>query len=115
MKLQLGERHSIQCSRARLEHMRLLIGSPMSSAPRGTEMKSRLQRLVMEYMLRQGLFQSAFLAGKESNMGSLLDTEVFTDGLSIFRALHEHSTQTCIAWCLEHKTILRKNKVKYHY
>lgn len=71
---------------------------------------SRLQRIVVEHMLRQGFSETAKELARQFSMDKLLDIDVFVQCKLIAGALKSRKTQECLAWCNEHKISLRKSK-----
>ncbi|WFD44767.1 GID complex subunit containing RING finger motif [Malassezia psittaci] len=77
----------------------------------------RLQRMVVDYMLRRGAFSSAEKLAAAHNITQLVDFPVFAQIRKVELSLvpDEHSTEspscaTALAWCSENKITLRKSK-----
>lgn len=68
----------------------------------------RLDRLLVDYLLRQGYTQSARELAQERGIGELVDVGVFQECGRIERSLREGRVQECLAWCAENKQGLKK-------
>lgn len=105
------EKQCLSRSRARLSHMQQL-STKVHQQPMSIETSAlRVQRLVVEYMLRQGFFETAKMLSERDNLTYLLDLGVFSESIGIANALRRYSTKECINWCNEHKSLLRKTSV----
>lgn len=109
--LREDEKNCLSRSRARLSHMQHL-SNKLSSQPMADSSSAlRVQRLVVEYMLRQGFFETAAKLSDRDDLTLLLDLGVFSESIGIANALRRCSTKECINWCNEHKSLLRKTSV----
>ena len=93
----------------------LVLNSRVEHPQKGTAADARLQRLIVEFMLRQGLAKSARALSDICEIGDLLDMNVFVQSKSITDSLMSHTTTECLSWCNDHKTVLRKNKNKLEF
>ncbi len=111
--LQFEEKLQVSRSKARLEHLQALVDEVEPHRPCHTSLQGgmRLDRLATDYMLRKGLISSAQKLSAKKNIEELVDIAVFNECKVITDALLAHSTEECLTWCAEHKTILRKMKV----
>lgn len=94
---------------ARVSHLREL--SDMRSVDEvkyETWSRRRLDRLLVDYMLRRGYNASATSLADERDMQDLVDTDTFVVMSKIRTALEEGSVQEALAWCAENKKELRK-------
>ncbi|KAL8710921.1 MAG: hypothetical protein Q9220_004520 [cf. Caloplaca sp. 1 TL-2023] len=68
----------------------------------------RLDRLLVDYLLRSGYGESARALAKEKGIEDLADMEVFVQCHKVEGSLRRGSTQECLAWCSEHRELTRK-------
>ena len=71
----------------------------------------RLDRLLADALLRNGFGESARMLAREKSIEDLVDVDVFVQCAKIEASLRRGSTTECLAWCVENKNTLRKNKV----
>ncbi|EWC45616.1 protein FYV10 [Drechslerella stenobrocha 248] len=72
--------------------------------------KVRLDRLLVDYMLRNGYSESAKRLAHEKDIEGLVDINVFLQCWSIEESLRQKSTVECLAWCQDNKNALKKIK-----
>ena len=98
-----------QASRKRLQHLQDLYDIPSLADVKYDEWsKVRLNRLLVEYLVRHGFSKSAKLLAKEKGIEDLVDLEVHARCHSISQSLRRRSLDECLAWCAEHKVMMRK-------
>lgn len=73
--------------------------------------RRRLDRLLVDYMLRKGYVDSASQLARERDMEDLVDIDAFVQMIRIREALRNGSVQEALAWCQENKKELRKMDV----
>ena len=71
----------------------------------------RLDRLLADALLRNGFGESARMLSREKGIEDLVDVDAFVQCAKIEASLRRGSTTECLAWCVENKNTLRKNKV----
>ncbi|KAH0566311.1 GID complex subunit containing RING finger motif [Trichoglossum hirsutum] len=102
-------------SRKRIQHLQDLYEIPSLVDVKYDEWsRVRLNRLLVDYLLRNGYSASARELAKGRGIEDLVDIEVFAQCNRIQDSLRKGSTQECLAWCQENKQSLRKNNVKSH-
>lgn len=69
---------------------------------------TRLDRLLVDYLLRQGYTRSARLLAVEQDIEPLVDIAVFEESRRIEQSLMAGKTDACLAWCAENKQALKK-------
>ncbi|KAK4232099.1 CTLH/CRA C-terminal to lish motif domain-containing protein [Podospora fimiseda] len=69
--------------------------------------RNRLDRLVVDYMLRHGYIESASALAKERDMSDLVDIDTFVNMSRIRQSLLNGSVNEALAWCNENKKELR--------
>lgn len=75
--------------------------------------RTRLERMLVDYLLRQGYGQSARLLAKERDIEELVDVETFEQMARISQSLRNGSVTDALAWCTagDTKKELRKMDV----
>jgi macrophage erythroblast attacher len=68
----------------------------------------RLDRLMIDYMLRQGYVSSAKELSDKQDLADLVDVETLTVMNRIRTSLQNRSVLEAIAWCAQNKKELRK-------
>lgn len=98
-----------QASRKRLQHLQDLHEIPSLADVKYDEWsRVRLNRLLVEYLVRHGFSESGKLLAKEKGIEDLVDLGVHARCYSISRNLRDRSLDECLAWCAEHRVMIRK-------
>jgi macrophage erythroblast attacher len=99
-------------SRARIKHLRDLYDIPSLADVKYDEWaRVRLNRLLVDYLLRSGYGESARALAKEKGIEQLVDLDVFVQCHRIEESLRNGNTAEGLAWCAEHKPMMRKTSV----
>ncbi|CAG7920034.1 unnamed protein product [Penicillium olsonii] len=70
----------------------------------------RLDRLLVDHMLRSGYSDSAQKLAKERGIEDLVDLGVFTQCQRVVQSLHKRETKEALQWCSENKAALKKTQ-----
>ncbi|XP_075239370.1 E3 ubiquitin-protein transferase MAEA-like [Convolutriloba macropyga] len=70
--------------------------------------QTRINRLVAEYFLMNGYYESARLLIEATDIGKLTNVEVFATARTVESALRNKNSSPCLAWCAENKSKLKK-------
>lgn len=98
-----------QHSRRRIQHLQDLYEIPSLADVKYDEWsRVRLNRLLVDYLLRCGYEESARALAREKEIEELVDLEVFVQCHRIEESLRRRSTQECLAWCVEHRPMMKK-------
>lgn len=98
-----------QHSRRRIQHLQNLYEIPSLADVKYDEWsRIRLNRLLVDYLLRCGYGQSARALAREKGIEELVDLDVFVQCHRIEESLRRRSTQECLVWCVEHRPMIRK-------
>jgi len=102
-------------SKKRIAHLQDLYTIP-SLADEGYDQWSRvrLDRLLVDALLRSGFGESARMLAREKGIEDLVDVDVFVQCARIETSLKRGSTTECLAWCSENRNTLRKIKVSFY-
>ncbi|MCJ1248278.1 GID complex subunit containing RING finger motif [Trapelia coarctata] len=97
-------------SRARIKHLKDLYDIPSLADVKYDEWaRVRLNRLLVDYLLRSGYGESARALAKEKGIEQLVDLDVFVQCHRIEESLRNGNTAEGLAWCTEHKPMMRKS------
>ncbi|CAG4970780.1 unnamed protein product [Colias eurytheme] len=98
----------------RLEHLKEqaeAIAEPNSSQNK-TAMtqwrKVRLDRMIVDYFLRNGYYDSAAKLAETRNLKDLTNVEIYAAGAAVERELAARRTARCLQWCADNRSKLRK-------
>ena len=96
----------------RIEHLSELYTIPSLADVKYDEWsRVRLDRLLVDYLLRMGYTESAKALAAEKGIGDLVDLNVFEQCHRIEECLRSGSTAEGLAWCTEHKALMKKTGV----
>jgi macrophage erythroblast attacher len=73
--------------------------------------RKRLDRLLIDYLLRRGYGESAEALAEEKGVRDLVDVDTFLAMNRIRDSLRQGSVQEALAWCAQNKKELRKMEV----
>jgi len=91
------------CKR-RVEHLK------QSSSTGQQWKKARLDRMLVEYFLRNGFYNTATKLANTSEIEDLTNIEVFLVAREVEEALSRGDVSKCLSWCHDNKSKLRKMK-----
>lgn len=98
---------------ARVAHLRELASlNTVDDVKYESWSRQRLDRLLVDYMLRHGYNASAIALADERGMRDLVDIDTFVVLSKIRTALESGSVQEALAWCGENKKELRRMPVR---
>ncbi len=102
-----------QHARKRIQHLQDLYRIPSLADVRyDAWSRVRVNRLLVDYLLRSGYGESARALAREKDIEALVDTDVFLNCNRIQAALKQMRTAECLAWCAENKQALKKMNVR---
>lgn len=101
-----------QQSQSRIKHLGDLYGmQSLDDVKYEQWSRTRLDRLLVDYMLRQGYKDSALGLSQEKGIEDLVDVETFVQMSRIRESLRSGKVNEALAWCNENKKDLRKMDV----
>ena len=102
----------VEICRARIENLSELF-SYSSVNDEGYEQWSRirLDRLLVDHMIRNGMMEAGEALAKEKGIEKLVDISIFKQCRNIEQSLLNKSTTECLAWCAENRSALKKMEV----
>lgn len=71
---------------------------------------TRMDRVLLDYFLREGYFETARAIIKEAGLENFSDMPIFLENEEIAKSLHNHDIEPAIKWCTTHKTKLGNMK-----
>lgn len=99
-------------SRRRIQHLQHIYEIPSLADVKYEEWsRIRLNRLLVDYLLRNGYGDSAVALAKEKGIEDLVDLDIFVQCHAIEESLRRRSTAECLAWCTEHRPLMKKTNV----
>lgn len=70
--------------------------------------KSRLDRALADYMLREGMYDTAHMLCRSHGFEHIVDTDIFRESRVVIEALRQHDCTEALRWCAENKRRLQK-------
>ncbi|KAK6790962.1 hypothetical protein RDI58_010043 [Solanum bulbocastanum] len=95
-----------QRCRARLDHLESADPENLSDWH-----NTRLNRILVDYMLRMSYYNTAVKLAESSNIQDLVDIDVFHEAKKVIDALQNKEVTPALAWCADNKSRLKKSKV----
>ncbi|XP_046361076.1 E3 ubiquitin-protein transferase MAEA-like [Haliotis cracherodii] len=92
----------------RVEHLKEAENLPEEARP--LWQKKRLDRMLVEFFLRAGYYNTALKLARHSEIEDLTNIELFLTSKEVEESLMRHETGPCLAWCYDNKSKLRKMK-----
>ncbi|MCJ1288402.1 GID complex subunit containing RING finger motif [Xylographa opegraphella] len=107
--LQEEEKVLSEHSRKRIQHLKDLYEIPSLADVKYDEWsRIRLDRLLVDYLLRSGYTESARALAREKGIEALVDLDVFVRCRQIEESLRNGNMAEGLTWCQEHKPIMKK-------
>ncbi|XP_044755316.1 E3 ubiquitin-protein transferase MAEA isoform X2 [Coccinella septempunctata] len=72
--------------------------------------RKRLDRMVVEYFLRNGYYNAAIKLAERSGVKDLTNIDIFLTSREVEKSLARKETAKCLAWCHDNKSKLRRLK-----
>ncbi|CAI7599032.1 unnamed protein product [Penicillium bialowiezense] len=109
--LQEEEKRIHNQSRKRIQHLETLHKIPsLADVKYDQWSRVRLDRLLVDHMLRSGYSESAQKLAKERGIEDLVDLGVFTQCQRVVESLRRRETKEALQWCAENKAALKKTQ-----
>jgi macrophage erythroblast attacher len=114
LKRKLADLHTAELAthastQARLAHLQSLHTIPSLADVKYEEWsRVRLNRLLVDYLLRSGYGESATQLAREKGIEELVDLEAWGQCARIERSLRAGRTQEAVAWCADNRKGLEK-------
>uniref|UniRef100_A0A8D2IKS4 E3 ubiquitin-protein transferase MAEA n=3 Tax=Marmotini TaxID=337730 RepID=A0A8D2IKS4_UROPR len=103
-----AEDESAKLCKRRIEHLK----EHSSDQPAAASMwkRKRMDRMMVEHLLRCGYYSTAVKLARQSGIEDLVNIEMFLTAKEVEESLERRETATCLAWCHDNKSRLRKMK-----
>uniref|UniRef100_A0A8D3EG68 E3 ubiquitin-protein transferase MAEA n=1 Tax=Scophthalmus maximus TaxID=52904 RepID=A0A8D3EG68_SCOMX len=103
-----AEDESAKLCKRRIEHLK----EHSSDQPASVNLwkKKRMDRMMVEHLLRCGYYNTAVKLARQSGIEDLVNIEMFLTAKEVEESLERQETATCLAWCHDNKSRLRKMK-----
>ncbi|XP_025742743.1 E3 ubiquitin-protein transferase MAEA isoform X3 [Callorhinus ursinus] len=103
-----AEDESAKLCKRRIEHLK----EHSSDQPAAASLwkKKRMDRMMVEHLLRCGYYNTAVKLARQSGIEDLVNIEMFLTAKEVEESLERRETATCLAWCHDNKSRLRKMK-----
>ncbi|ORZ23401.1 CTLH/CRA C-terminal to lish motif domain-domain-containing protein [Absidia repens] len=106
---QKEEAQHIKSINARLENLNTITNVSSPKAPEFQRWAQlRLNRVIVDYLLREGLTDTAKKMATENGIEDMVDIQLFAQSEKVEEALQRHSCKECLQWCTENKSNLKK-------
>ncbi|KAL2823974.1 CTLH/CRA C-terminal to lish motif domain-containing protein [Aspergillus cavernicola] len=103
-------------SRKRIQHLEQLYEIPsLTDVKYDHWSRVRLDRLVVDHMLRSGYTESAQQLAQEKDIENLVDLNVFVQCQRIAESLRHGETKDALQWCNENKAALKKSQYNLEF
>ncbi|OJJ55311.1 hypothetical protein ASPSYDRAFT_61008 [Aspergillus sydowii CBS 593.65] len=103
-------------SRKRIQHLDQLYHIPsLTDVKYDQWSRVRLDRLVIDHMLRSGYTESAQQLAREKDIEELVDLNVFVQCQRIAESLRHRETKDALQWCNENKAALKKSQYNLEF
>uniref|UniRef100_A0A8C5M2H5 E3 ubiquitin-protein transferase MAEA n=1 Tax=Leptobrachium leishanense TaxID=445787 RepID=A0A8C5M2H5_9ANUR len=106
-----AEDESAKLCKRRIEHLKE--HSSDQTAAANMWKKKRMDRMMVEHLLRCGYYNTAVKLARQSGIEDLVNIEMFLTAKEVEESLERQETMTCLAWCHDNKSRLRKMKLQY--
>ncbi|XP_074598943.1 E3 ubiquitin-protein transferase Katazuke [Brevipalpus obovatus] len=104
------ELEAAKCCKRRLDHLREYCDSNGNETSVNQWKKRRLDRMLVEHFLRCGYYDTAIKLAVHSNIEHLTNIDLFLTSRQVEESLLRKETATCLNWCHDYKSKLRKIK-----
>lgn len=106
----LDEQEAAQVCKRRLDHLKGMFELPYSNVAINVWKKKRLDRLLIDHLLRGGYYESATKLNDQCDLKNLTNIDLFMVSKRVENSLAAGDTSKCLAWCHDNKSKLRKMK-----
>lgn len=109
-----GEQVQVQRCRARMDHLSMLQGEN-GKEHEAEWNNTRVQRILVDYMLRNSYYDTALKLAEMKNIQELVDVDIFFEARKVIEALRNRDCTEALTWCSENKSKLKKSKSKFEF
>ncbi|KAI8915347.1 CTLH/CRA C-terminal to lish motif domain-containing protein [Powellomyces hirtus] len=99
----------VQRTKTRLNHLKELMTITSAESPAYLRWcQTRLDRILVDYMLRNGYNDSARKLASEKGIEDLVDIELFAESRQVEEGLENKNCADCLKWCNDNRSGLEK-------
>jgi macrophage erythroblast attacher len=112
------EQQLIQRCKTRLEHLDMISDVEMRVTNGETQRrwyKIRLDRIMVDYLLREGFYNTAIMLAKDSNITELVDIDIFLAAKKVVDTLSKGDCKEALKWCVDNRSKLKKINSKLEF
>lgn len=92
------------------------LSSPVTTVDRQSRWeKLRLDRALVDYMSREGMYDTAHMLSKSHAIENIVDTDIFRESRVVIEALRRRDCTEGLRWCAENKRRLQKVQSKLEF
>jgi len=113
-KVQETNKEELQCiqrCKARVEHLNSICDADLKKSTSETPrrwFKIRLDRIMVDYLLREGHYNTAIMLAKDSNIMDLVDVDIFLASKRVVDSLSRKDCKDALKWCADNRSKLKK-------
>lgn len=108
------ELHATNVCKRRIEHLKdhevVTATGTISQGSLNQWRRKRLDRMIVEYFLRNGYYNAAITLAEKSEIKDLTNIDIFLTSREVEKSLANRETSKCLIWCHDNKSKLRKLK-----
>eukprot|EP00761_Pharyngomonas_kirbyi_P013613 gb/GECH01013642.1/.p1 GENE.gb/GECH01013642.1/~~gb/GECH01013642.1/.p1 ORF type:complete len:384 (+),score=108.61 gb/GECH01013642.1/:1-1152(+) len=108
--LEEEQQHHLNSSQERIKHLEDMPKENSDSAHKRRWNKIRLDRIIVDYLLREGYYETAEQLSNSSNIEELVDIRIFVESKKVIERLEQGKCDKALEWCNENKSKLKKIK-----
>lgn len=101
---QLSSSEHITAFKGRVDHFKAALAKGDVNGYNQT----RTDRVLVDYMLRAGYYDSAIRLATDTNITDLVDIDIFVSSKKVIEGLEKHDCQEALQWCAENRSKLKK-------
>uniref|UniRef100_A0A8C4N2C0 E3 ubiquitin-protein transferase MAEA n=1 Tax=Eptatretus burgeri TaxID=7764 RepID=A0A8C4N2C0_EPTBU len=105
--VQAEEESAALCKR-RIAHLKEHAGPGWSAV--NLWKRQRVERMIVDHLLRCGFYTAAIKLARQSGIEDLVNIDMFLTAKEVEESLARRETATCLSWCHDNKSRLRKMK-----
>ncbi|GAM20646.1 hypothetical protein SAMD00019534_038210, partial [Acytostelium subglobosum LB1] len=94
--------------KTRLDHLRGVCNNHSDQYINQEFNVKRVDRILVDYLLREGYYDTAIKLADTSNITELVDIDVFLSSKKVISGLEKHDCTEALAWCNENRSKLKK-------
>ncbi|KAI9031757.1 CTLH/CRA C-terminal to lish motif domain-containing protein [Phycomyces nitens] len=110
-KVKENESEHTRRIKARLDDLNQVSGAVSAKTPEFQRWtKTRLNRVIVDYLLREGLTETAQRMAVENGIEFMVDVQLFAQCEKVEASLKRRSCKECLQWCADNRSGLKKIK-----